>query len=488
MNDLLSRLIGGNPEILVAGDLILDRYVWGEVDRISPEAPVQVLRWEREEETLGGAANVAQNLASLGCSVRLMGLLGEDEEGDRLEALARQAGMDVGLIRRHPGRPTVSKTRFIGRNQQILRVDREEAPPHSPEAEKEMSAQLPEALGAAAGVICSDYLKGALTPAFMEKLVAAAGERGLPVITDPKGADYTKYRGVTALTPNLAEVAQATGVTLDSEEAIDRAARAMYEELAPEFILVTRGAGGMTLYGKEGRLSSEASNALEVYDVTGAGDTAAALFGLALVQEIPAADAARIANLGAGIVVGKVGAAPLDPGELESALSGEGKQKIFSRPGLEKRLQTDRARGREVVFTNGCFDLMHVGHIQYLQQAKELGDILVIGLNDDASVRRVKGEGRPLIEERQRAQLLAALGCVDYVVFFPEDTPEELIRAVRPDILVKGGDYAPEEVVGREQVESSGGRVEVLPFVDGVSTTRIVNTIIERYSGDKYQA
>ncbi|MDP7503834.1 MAG: D-glycero-beta-D-manno-heptose 1-phosphate adenylyltransferase, partial [Nitrospinota bacterium] len=217
-------------------------------------------------------------------------------------------------------------------------------------------------------------------------------------------------------------------------------------------------------------------------------DTATALFGLALVQEIPAADAARIANLGAGIVVGKVGAAPLDPGELESALSGEGKQKIFSRPGLEKRLQTDRAKGREVVFTNGCFDLMHVGHIQYLQQAKELGDILVIGLNDDASVRRVKGEGRPLIEERQRAQLLAALGCVDYVVFFPEDTPEELIRAVRPDILVKGGDYAPEDVVGREQVESSGGRVEVLPFVDGVSTTRIVNTIIERYSGDKYQA
>ncbi len=488
MSEILSRLTGGNPSILVAGDLILDRYVWGEVERISPEAPVQVLKWGREEETLGGAANVAQNLAALGCSVRLMGLLGEDEEGDRLEALAKQAGMDIGLIRRLPGRPTVSKTRFIGRNQQILRVDREETPPESSESEKEMAALLPGAIDGVAGIICSDYLKGALTPAFMEKLVSAAGKRGLPVITDPKGSDYAKYRGVTALTPNLAEMAQAAGTTLDSEEAMDSAARAMLNELAPELILVTRGAGGMTLYGKEGRLSNEASNALEVYDVTGAGDTAAALFGLALIQNIPPVDAARIANLGAGIVVGKVGAATVDPDELETALSGGGKQKIFSRSALEKRLRMEQAEGRKVVFTNGCFDLMHVGHIQYLQQAKGLGDLLVIGLNDDASVRRVKGEGRPLIEEQQRAQLLAALACVDYVVFFPEDTPEELIGAVRPDILVKGGDYTPGEVIGREQVESSGGRVEVLPFVDGVSTTRIVNTILERYSGDKDQA
>ncbi len=481
MSETLSLLTGRKASVLVAGDLILDRFVWGEVDRISPEAPVQVLRWEREQLALGGAANVAHNLAALGCGVRLAGELGGDEEGNRLEALAREAGIDTALISRSAARPTVSKTRFIGRGQQILRVDREEEPGEGgglPEI-------LPGALDGVCGVICSDYLKGALSPGFMEALTAAAAARGIPVIADTKGSDYAKYRGVTAITPNLAEMSLATGRLLNSEAAIDEAARGLIDDLGLEYLLLTRGPAGMTLFGKEGRLSNEPARALEVYDVTGAGDTAAALFGLALFQGLPPAEAAHIANLGAGIVVGKVGTAPVSAEELAAALSGGesgAAGKILGAPDL--RLRLERAKGRKVVFTNGCFDLLHVGHIQYLQHAKRLGDLLVIGLNDDASVRRVKEEGRPLIAERQRALLLSALECVDYVVFFSEDTPENLIREIRPDILVKGGDYAPDEVLGRDIVESYGGRVVLLPFVDGVSTTNIVNTILERYSGE----
>jgi D-beta-D-heptose 7-phosphate kinase / D-beta-D-heptose 1-phosphate adenosyltransferase len=484
----ISRLAEGCQDILVIGDLILDRYIWGEVERISPEAPVQVLKWEREEQVLGGAANVAHNLSTLGCPVRLMGLIGEDADADRFEELTRVAGIDTRYVTRIPGRPTVTKTRFIGRGQQILRLDREDDNPQPGELEGPLLANLTEAIEGAAGVICSDYLKGTLSPGLMSKVVDAAGRANISIITDPKGGNYSKYKGVTAITPNLSEVALATGMRLDTEEAIDSAAHSLFEQLGTQYILITRGAGGMTLFGKNGRLSNEPANALEVYDVTGAGDTAAALFSLALFQGESPVSAAEIANTGAGIVVGKVGTAPVSALEIESAMSSGGRNKILSREELGRHLEMERAKGRKVVFTNGCFDLLHVGHIQYLQQAKNLGDLLVIGLNDDASVRKLKGEGRPLIEEKQRAQLMSALECVDFIVFFSEDTPKKLLETLRPDILVKGGDYTPDEVVGRDLVESYGGRLEVLPFVDGVSTTSIVNTIIERYKQDNTPA
>lgn len=485
MSGEISRLAEGCKDILVIGDLILDRYVWGEVDRISPEAPVQVLKWVRDEEVLGGAANVAHNLSALGCPVRLMGLIGDDADGDRFNELTRAAGIDTRFVTRVSGRPTVTKTRFIGRGQQILRLDREEDPQQPGEFDEPLLAALPDAIEGVAGVICSDYLKGTLSPGLMGKIIDSAGRGNISTITDPKGGNYSKYKGVTAITPNLSEVSLATGMILNTEEAIDRATQSLFEQLGTSYILITRGAGGMTLFGKNGRLSHEAARALEVYDVTGAGDTAAAIFSLALFQGETPVSAARIANLGAGIVVGKVGTAPVSALEIESAMSSGGRNKILSRPELGRHLKMERAKGRKVVFTNGCFDLLHVGHIQYLRQAKNLGDILVIGLNDDASVRKVKGEGRPLIEEGQRAQLMSALECVDFVVFFSEDTPKDLIEALRPDILVKGGDYTLDEVVGREMVESYGGRLEVLPFVDGVSTTSIVNTILERYNQDK---
>jgi D-beta-D-heptose 7-phosphate kinase/D-beta-D-heptose 1-phosphate adenosyltransferase len=494
MSETLSRLIGGNPTILVVGDLILDRYVWGEVERISPEAPVQVLRWESENDALGGAANVARNLAALGCNVRLLGFIGDDGEAARFERLAGDAGIDGSHIQRLPGRPTVSKTRFIARSQHVLRVDKEENSPLPSQAEGLLLDALPAALEGVDGVICSDYLKGAISPIFMKGLLVSTKERDISIVVDTKGNDYSKYRGVRAITPNLAEVFYATGVDLnkaapqaDREHALDKAVRALFDQVDPEFILITRGPDGMTLFKRGQRIAHETAHALDVYDVTGAGDTAAALFSLALFQGIPPEEATRVANLGSCIVVGKVGTATVTVAEIESALTGnrsETADKIFGAEELALRLQHERAKGRKVVFTNGCFDLLHVGHIQYLQQARTLGDLLIVGLNDDESVRRIKGEGRPLIEETQRGLLLGALACVDYVVFFPEDTPENLLQTIRPDILVKGGDYTPDEVVGKNLVESLGGRVEVLPFVEGVSTTDIVNTILERYSGD----
>jgi len=484
-----ARLFGGRPSrVLVAGDLMLDRYVWGDVDRISPEAPVQVLRWRAENEALGGAANVAHNLAALGCEVRLLGIVGEDAEGERFLALAGEAGVDTRFVQRLGGRPTISKTRLLARSQHVLRVDKEADAFPPPAAEEALLAALSGALEGVEGVICSDYLKGVLSPRLTQTLLAQARGLKLSAVVDPKGRDYAKYRGARALTPNLAEVALASGLPVDSEENLEKAARKLIEETRAELILVTRGAGGMTLFGPKGRLSHEPARALEVYDVTGAGDTAAALFGLALFGGLPPAEAARLANLGAGIAVGKVGTAVVTPAELEAAQEGrrEGAgEKVLSPADLLRRLHRERAQGRKVVFTNGCFDLIHVGHIQYLQQARRLGDLLVIGLNDDDSVRRLKGPGRPLIGGRQRAELLGALACVDFVVFFGEDTPLKLIEAVRPDILVKGGDYGPDQVVGKDAVESHGGRVEVLPYVEGFSTTQIVETIVERYAPAK---
>ncbi|MDA0999526.1 MAG: D-glycero-beta-D-manno-heptose-7-phosphate kinase [bacterium] len=486
MSQLLPRLLEGKkPRILVAGDLILDRYVWGEVDRISPEAPVQVLRWQSENEVLGGAANVAHNLSALGCEVRLLGVAGEDAEGDRLDALAREAGISARHVHRTGERPTSCKTRLIARGQHVLRVDKEGAGYLSSDAEKNLIASLPDALDGMDGVICSDYLKGVLSPGFLKAITKAASARGIRIVADPKGTDYGKYRGATALTPNLAELAQATALPVKSPAERERAAMQLLEAAAAEWILLTQGAGGMTLFGKDGTLCHEPARALDVYDVTGAGDTAAALFGLALFGGAAPEEAVRLANLGAGIVVGKVGTATLSREELEAALMGQDPgrgAKLFRATDLAARLQIERAKGRKVVFTNGCFDILHVGHIQYLQQARRLGDFLIVGLNDDASVRKLKGTGRPLIAGPQRAELLGALACVDAVVFFAEDTPLALIEAVRPDILVKGGDYTPDQVVGREAVESFGGKVEVLPFIEGFSTSSIVDTIIERYA------
>ena len=489
MNDDITSVLGDKTlRLLVIGDLMLDRYVWGDIGRISPEAPVQVLRWREENESLGGAANVANNLAALGCEVRLFGLVGEDAEGERLKTLAKDAGIEGKFIFCDRGFPTTCKTRLIARSQHVIRMDKEGTPKSQGALEEKLIGELRGALDGVDGVICSDYLKGVLPPGLLNAIFAAADARGVSVIIDPKGRDFSKYRGAKALTPNLEEIKQVTGIPVNDEADLDRAAGKIIQDIENEFLLVTRGAEGMTLYGRQGRVTHEKARALDVFDVTGAGDTAVALFGLAYFAGASPEEIARLANLAAGIVVGKVGTSTVSLSELLNA-DLTGKQgttsKILDPEDLLSRLRHERAKGRVVVFTNGCFDLPHVGHIQYLQQARQLGDLLVVGLNDDASVYRNKGEGRPLIEEMQRAQLLAALACVDFVAFFCEDTPKNLIERVRPDILVKGGDYETGEVVGRDLVESFGGRVEVLPFIEGISTSDIVGTILERYAPGK---
>ena len=459
-----------HANILVAGDVMLDRYVFGSAGRISPEAPVPVVRVDRVEERPGGAANVAANISSLGMQVTLAGITGDDGQAGFLES----ALADVCYrCYRLPGASTITKLRVLSQNQQLLRLDyEEEFPPDAADRMLEMYAgQLPDA----DLVVLSDYAKGSL--ARVETLVGLARERGLPVIIDPKGADFTRYRNATALTPNYSELEAAAGACLDEDEVVAKAL-SLCDELSLDAMLVTRGDRGMTLVGGTGgEIVNLPAEAHEVFDVTGAGDTVIAMFASALASGYGYRDAAGFANAAAGIAVGKLGAARVSAAEL-NARSG--------RPAAHKRLQPDellgeldagRRRGEKIVMTNGCFDLLHAGHVECLEQARALGDRLVVAVNDDASVRRLKGAGRPLQDLDKRLKVLAGLEAVDWLVVFSEDTPERLVQLVNPDLLVKGGDYAPDQVAGAGHVREQGGEVITLPLVDGCSTSGIVDAI-----------
>ena len=470
------------PDItaLVVGDLMLDEYLWGEAGRISPEAPVPVVNILREELRLGGAGNVVNNLRTLGVDVEVAGAVGEDADGLRLrERLLALGGTDTGVVT-VPGRCTGRKTRVLADHQQMLRVDRESVVPIPEAAEEQLLRFLRERLPHCQVLLLSDYGKGVLTKNVLTSAIRMAREAGKPVLVDPKGGDFGKYRGATLLTPNRKELMQAVGGLPVSDEALRSAGRKLTAELELEALVLTRSEEGMTIFFRSGGELDIPTQALEVYDVSGAGDTVLAVLGAALGAGLAVSDAAFLANLAAGVVVGKVGTSVVAPEELRAAArrrSGE-EAKIVPRSALPAIRETVHHRGGRVVFTNGCFDLLHIGHVQYLQQARGLGDVLVLGLNSDDSVRRLKGASRPLISADERARILAALGCVDYVTVFDEDTPLELIGALRPDILVKGGDYTAEQVVGRDLVESYGGRVAIIPFVAGHSTTELIRRIL----------
>jgi D-beta-D-heptose 7-phosphate kinase/D-beta-D-heptose 1-phosphate adenosyltransferase len=332
-------------------------------------------------------------------------------------------------------------------------------------------------------IFLSDYRKGVLTDRLSRAVIALGREANVAVMVDPKGNDFQKYRGATLLTPNRKEAQSASGITITDEASLLKAGRKLRHDLELEALVITRSEEGLTVFSKEGEIHLP-TVAREVYDVSGAGDTVFSLFGLGVAQKLSFESAARLANLGAGIVVGKVGTSTVSPQEMMVAVGLQhhaADQKITSLPLLENILAGERRNGKKIVFTNGCFDLLHVGHVKYLQEARQLGDLLILGLNSDDSIRRLKGPNRPLIGEEERAHILAALNCIDFVVVFDEDTPLEMISALRPDVLVKGGNYTPEEVVGRELVESCGGRVELINFVDGKSTTNIINKILESY-------
>ena len=482
LESVLNRF--GNLRALVVGDLMLDEYLWGKTERISPEAPVQVVDVAGEEVRLGGAGNVISNLMAMGCQVHAASILGDDADGRQLMTLLRKRGVDTEGVFLAPDRTTTRKTRILASNQQMMRIDRESNGPIALEQEKKIAAYLRRVADNFQVILVSDYLKGVLTESLLQEIISVGRQSGVPVVVDPKGADYGKYRGATLLTPNRKEALSAAGIPPGSEESLRRSGRLLREDLNLEALVLTRSEEGMTLFFRDGREEDLPTQAREVFDVTGAGDTVLAFLGAGLGAGMPIAEAARLANLAAGIVVGKVGASTVAAEEILDLVAHrhlDTDLKIKSREMVARALDAERQRGRTIVFTNGCFDLLHVGHVKYLQKARRLGDLLVLGLNSDDSIRRLKGPHRPLIGQEERAHILAALKCIDYVVIFDEDTPLALIRALRPDILVKGGDYTPEEVVGREVVESYGGRVELIRFVDGKSTTNIINKILEAY-------
>jgi D-beta-D-heptose 7-phosphate kinase/D-beta-D-heptose 1-phosphate adenosyltransferase len=481
LHSILNLLEGGFSQlrVLVIGDIMLDRYIHGDVERISPEAPVPVLRHARRYERAGGAANVAMNLAGLGCQTILAGFWGNDNEKTELSAILERANVDtVGVVT--SSLPTISKTRIVGRTQQLLRLDIEsrEKPPAAEAADLQQRAA--DLVAKVHAVILSDYAKGALSNALCEAVIRAARNAGIPILADPKTPDFSKYNGATTVCPNLGELSAATRIPVHHTEELLAAGQALVAEHDFQFLTVTMSERGISVLRNAGIYHS-AARAREVFDVSGAGDTVIATLAASLAAGLKIETAVDLANVAAGIVVSKVGTVPIASNELVAALTPSSGvtagEKILDRERIKLRVAEWRATGETIVFTNGCFDLLHVGHITLLEDCRRFGSKLVLGLNADASVCRLKGPTRPIVSERERARVMAALAAVDAVVLFEEDTPLELIRALKPDVLVKGGDYTIETVVGHEDVLAAGGRVEIVPTVEGFSTTNIVKKL-----------
>lgn len=474
--------------VLVIGDQMLDRYLWGKVSRISPEAPVPVLVKESGAQSAGGAANVALNFRGLGLDVGMVGIVGDDDAGRALLDLLAASDVDTDGVLTLDHRPTVTKTRVITGHQHVLRIDAEDTEPLD-EASTEQLCRLvdyalPQTVEAPVdvnldAVILSDYRKGLLGDALCQRVGRLARERGVPVLVDPKGTDWERYRGATVVTPNLSELELVTGTSRKDEQALIAAGRKLCESLDIDNMVLTRGPDGMTLISRDETLHSPAI-AREVFDVTGAGDTVIATLAASIAAGLDWPQALQVANVAAGIVVGKVGAVPVEREELLRAIhpkSRDPMETVYSIGELQTVVEGWRERGERIVFTNGCFDILHAGHISYLQWAAQEGDRLIVALNTDSSVRKLKGKGRPVIAEHDRAIILAALASVDAVILFDEDTPIEAILALRPDVLVKGGDYSKDRIVGAAEVESWGGRVVVTSLVEGRSTSAVIKKI-----------
>lgn len=474
--ELLSRFSGAR--VLCVGDVMLDHFVYGTVERISPEAPIPVLKVQRETQMLGGAGNVVRNISALGASATLVAVIGDDVAGRAVDELIKAEPHLTSALLTIPGRPTSLKVRHVASNQQMLRTDRETSAPLDAREEAQLTAILQQEVSRADIVILSDYAKGVLTPGIISAVCTLARAQGKRVIADPKSIDFTRYVGVHVLTPNAKELAAATGLPVSGDAAAASAASRALQTAGLEAVLVTRSEQGMTLVARNAEPSHFPAQAREVFDVSGAGDTVIATLAVTMAAGAPLQDAVAIANVAAGIVVGKSGTAVVRPDEIAQAMQSQDFQgaesKVRTLGSALDLVQTWRARGLSIGFTNGCFDLIHPGHISLLAQARGQCDRLIVGLNTDASVKRLKGSSRPINAELARAIVLAALESVDAVVLFDQDTPIDLIRAIRPDVLVKGADYTVDKVVGGDFVTASGGRVFLAELTPGQSTTNIV--------------
>jgi D-beta-D-heptose 7-phosphate kinase/D-beta-D-heptose 1-phosphate adenosyltransferase len=464
--------------ILCVGDLMLDCFVYGHVDRISPEAPIPVLRIEREASMLGGAGNVVRNIVGLGAQVEFISVVGSDPAGREVtELVGKLAGVEPHLLVERQRQTTV-KRRFVAGSQQLLRADLETVAPISDASVDDILRLVEAAIADCGALVLSDYAKGVLTARGIQAMIAAARHAGKPVIVDPKGADFTRYRGATLLTPNRREMADAMQIAVDGDTGVEQVARHVIDTCGVEGVVCTRGAEGMSVIPATGPVHHIPAAAREVFDVSGAGDTVVAVLAASIAAGLPWTEAARLANVAAGIVVGKVGTAVAYAGDIVRVLEHDGDgpvdDKVAGRAGAADAAARWRAQGLTVGFTNGVFDLLHPGHVSLLSQAKAACDRLVVGLNSDASVRRLKGKDRPVQTEAARAAVLASLGTVDLVTVFEEDTPYELIKALQPAVLIKGADYRLDQVVGADLVKGWGGRVLLAELSPGHSTTSTI--------------
>ncbi|WP_345987867.1 D-glycero-beta-D-manno-heptose-7-phosphate kinase [Sulfurimonas sp. HSL1-2] len=474
---MIPILRNSRPNILVIGDLMIDHYLWGRAERISPEAPVQVVDVANETTVLGGAGNVINNLIALGASVSVASAIGDDANGKELTLMLKSIGVKTEGLVTQAGRKTSKKSRVIAANQQILRYDKESKDAITEGSEAKILAAVEKDLFLYDIIILSDYGKGVLTPALAQGIISRARRGGKKVLVDPKGRDYSKYRGAHLLTPNKKEAIEATGIEITDSESLQAALLWLKNECDLDRSMITLSEDGIAIFDE--KLKRFPTVAQEVYDVTGAGDTVIASIAFGLSSGLSIDDAARFANLAAGVVVGKIGSATVTLDEIEEyeamlhQSSSDAHIKSFEE--IDRIVNRCRAGGKRIVFTNGCFDILHVGHVKYLQVAKSFGDVLIVGLNSDASVRALKGPSRPVNSENDRAYILAALESVDYVVKFGDDTPYELIKMLRPDVLVKGGDYEGKAVVGTE----FAGELKLVDFVEGKSTTKTIAKIQE---------
>jgi D-beta-D-heptose 7-phosphate kinase/D-beta-D-heptose 1-phosphate adenosyltransferase len=482
--DLVQHL--GQPHVLVLGDLMLDRYVWGDAERISQEAPVILLHADKREERLGGASSVATMLRALGARVAVAGVLGPDADGARIRQLLTDLDIDHEGVITDRHRPSTVKERYIGRAQhrhpqQMIRVDYETRQAVSPAVEAELRQAIAPQLRRADIVLISDYDKGVCTTRVLADTIAGARERGLRTLADPiRDRDYGKYHGCSAMTPNRLEAGLATGRSIPNADEALQAARQLLEQLDLEAAIITLDKDGMALAHRDGRRQLFPTRPRQVYDITGAGDMVLSVLAMALAGGADYDPAIRLANIAGGLEVEKIGVATVTRDELLRDLLRSGpsaNQKRLDRGALCHEADSRRRLGQRIAFTNGCFDMLHAGHVQYLQEARAQADLLVVGLNSDASIRALKGPGRPIHSEEARAVVLAGLQAVDYLTVFEENTPLALIQALRPDVLVKGADYRKEEVVGAAFVESYGGRVHLAPLREGYSTTRILQRL-----------
>lgn len=461
------------PKILVIGDLMVDHYVWGKCDRISPEAPVQVVNIKNESNRLGGACNVAANLSCLGAKVSICGVIGDDDMGKWLISKLDRLCIDVGFVVPIKKRPTTQKSRILVANQQVLRVDREDNNHIDDELKNEILSMLSYKMNTFDAIILSDYAKGVLRDDLTKEIINLARSENKFILVDPKGSDYTKYKNATLLTPNKTEAMQATQIQIKDDESLKEAMLKIKKMCNLEICLVTLSEDGIAILDSKKKLIKSPTISQEVYDVTGAGDTVIAALAFGLSSGLDIFKATTFANAAAAVVVGKVGSATATLSEIISFLhnGAYANSKILQHAELETLLPS--LREHKIIFTNGCFDILHRGHIEYLQKAKELGDILIIGLNSDSSVKKLKGESRPINSQDDRAAILSALECVDYIVIFDEETPRDLVRLITPDVLVKGSDYQGKAIAGSEFAKE----VKLVDFIEGKSSTKIIEKI-----------